>query len=132
MMDAVAAASTRKRRHVATRHQLLMRDQLDGRTNAAKLFDRMVADIESDLGGHDQLSAIEISLVEAYAGSYVSLSHLNTQLALGELIDLGQLALCVSAMVRVATRLGLSRRQKDIGPTLGELLRADLDRQAGG
>jgi len=33
--------------------------QLDGRTSAAKAFDRLVADIESDLGGSDRLSAIE-------------------------------------------------------------------------
>ena len=43
MMDAVAATSIRKarRRHVATRPQLLMRSELDGRTSAAKVFDRI-------------------------------------------------------------------------------------------
>jgi hypothetical protein len=35
----------------ATRPQLLMRSQLDGRTNAAKVFDKLVTDIEADLAG---------------------------------------------------------------------------------
>jgi hypothetical protein len=97
------------------RPQLLTRAELDGRTNAARYFDRLIAAIEVDLGGHDQLSAIEQTLVEAYAGAAVSLQHLNTQLALGQEIDLSQHAQAVSAMVRVASRLGLRRRQRDLG-----------------
>jgi hypothetical protein len=91
-------ARRKKSRH-ATRPQLLTRDQLDGRTNAAKVFDRLVLDIEIDLGGHDQLSTIERALVEAFAGACVTLQHLNTQLALGQTIDLAQHAQAVSAMV---------------------------------
>jgi hypothetical protein len=106
-----------------TRPQLLTRDQLDGRTNAAKYFDQLVADIENDLAGRDQLSTIERALIEAFAGAAVTLQHLNTKLALGEAIDLSQHAQCVGAMVRVASRLGLQRRAKDISPTLSDYLR---------
>jgi hypothetical protein len=114
-----------KASHHRTRPQLLSRDQLDGRTNAAKEFDRLVSAIETDLGGHDRLSAIEVALVEAFAGAAVTLNHLNTQLALGQPIDLGQHAQCVSAMVRVASRLGIARRAKPI-----ETLQAYLTRTA--
>ena len=100
-----------------------MRSRLDGRTNAAKVFDRLVSDIEADLAGRDQLSAIERQLVEAFVGAAVTLQHLNTQLALGQQIDVSQHAQCVGAMVRVATRLGLSRRARDISPTLSDILR---------
>jgi hypothetical protein len=48
------------------KHRLLTRDQLDGRTNAAKVFDRLVTNIEADLGGRDQLSTIELALIEAF------------------------------------------------------------------
>lgn len=112
-----------KRRHVATRPQLLMRSQLDGRTSAARVFDRMIADIESDLGGEDTLSRIEKSLVEAYSGSYVLLSNLNTRVALGEVIDISQHSQCVLSMVRVGSRLGIQRRAKDISPTLSDFIR---------
>src|SRR5262245_66655233 len=73
--------------HRATRPQLLTRDFIDGRTNAAKVFDRLVSNIETDLGGRDQLSAIELALVEAFAGAAVTLENLNTRLLLGEEIE---------------------------------------------
>ena len=119
----------RRRQHRSTRPQLLNRAQLDGRTSAAKAFDKLVADIEADLGGRDQLSTIERALVEAFAGAAVTLQHLNTRLALGQEIDLGQYAQTVSAMVRVASRLGLRRRARDLTPTLSDLLREDQARQ---
>jgi hypothetical protein len=119
----------RRRQHKATRPQLLTRAQLDGRTSAAKALDKLVADIEADLGGRDQLSTIQLVLIEAFAGVAVMLQRLNTRLALGEEIDLGQHAQAVSAMVRVASRLGLQRRARDLTPTLSDLLREDQARQ---
>ena len=128
-----AEKPSRRRSKRATRPQLLMRSQLDGRTNAAKFFDSLVADIEADLSGRDQLTAIQRALVEAFAGACVSLQHLNAKLALGEEIDISQHAQCVGAMVRVASRLGIERRQKDITPTLADIAReigADKERAA--
>jgi len=118
----VDAATKPARSHKRTRPQLLTRAELDGRTNAARYFDRLVVDIEADLG-RDQLSTIERQLIEAFAGAAMSLHHLNTQLALGQTIDIGQHAQCVSAMVRVASRLGLKRRMIDRTPTLSDILR---------
>ncbi len=117
------AKQRRRAPHRTTRPQLLTRSQLDGRTGPAKAFDRLVGDIESDLGGHGELSAIELALVQAFAGASITLDALNAKLMLGETIDLGQHAQAVSAMVRVAARLGLQRRAKDIGPTLSDILR---------
>jgi len=119
----VDATAKPRRSHKATKPQLLVRSRLDGRTNAAKYFDRLVADIEADLAGRDQLSAIERQLVEAFAGAATTLQHLNTQLALGQPIDVSQHAQCVGAMVRVAARLGLARRAREVGPTLSDYLR---------
>ena len=75
----------------------------------------MCVDIEADLGGRDRLSTIERALVEAFAGAAITLQNLNTRLALGQEIDLSQHAQACSAMVRVASRLGLQRRAKDVG-----------------
>jgi hypothetical protein len=114
----------------ATRPQFLTRDMLDGRTNAAKAFDAIVRAIEADLGGADQLSAIERALVEGFAGATVSLQNINTRLALGEAIDLSDQAQAISAMVRVASRLGEARRARAVNgvvapshaPTRADLL----------
>jgi len=119
--------SSGKRRHRATRPQLLSRRTLDRRTNAARIFDRLVGDIESDLGGRDQLTAIERSLVEAYAGAALVLDNLNARLLCGEAIDIGEHAQAVSAMVRVAARLGIRRRQRDVTPSLRDYLEAKPD-----
>ena len=120
---------TRSARNGRGKLRLLSRNSLDGRTKAAQVFDRLVAAIEYDLGGRDQLSTIERALVEGFAGSCVVLGHLNAKLALGEDIEVSEHAQAVSAMVRVAGRLGLQRRAKDIGPTLGDLIRQDHERQ---
>ena len=125
-----APRKPRHRPHRSTQPQLLTRAQLDGRTNAARLLDRLVAAIEVDLGGADQLSTIERTLVEAYAGAAVTLQHLNTQLALGQEINLAQHAQAVTAMVRVASRLGLQRRARLVNePSLDDLMRADIEEQ---
>jgi hypothetical protein len=116
--------------HRATRPQLMTRSQLDGRTGAAKVFDRLAGEIASDLAGRDGLSAIEASLVEAFCGSFVVLDSLNTRLLLGQSIDVSEHAMCVSALVRVASRLGLQRRAKHITPTLHQYLEAEAERDA--
>jgi hypothetical protein len=112
-----------RRRHRPAKPQLLTRDQLDGRTNAARAFAQIVTDIEIDLGGRDRLSTIERALIEAFAGACITLQHLNVKLALGEEIDLGQHAQAVSAMVRVASRLGLERRARNCTPSIEEYAR---------
>jgi hypothetical protein len=118
-----------RRRHRAVKPQLLSRTRIDRRSNAAKVFDGLVSAVHADLGGRDQLSAIELALVEAFAGAAVTLDNLNTRLLLGQEIDLSQHAQAVSAMVRVASRLGLQRRAKDVGSSLGEILRRGIEEQ---
>jgi len=118
-----------RKRRKADLPRMLRKGHLDGRTSAAKLFDRLTGAIEADLGGADQLSAIERNLVQAFAGAAVTLHHLNARLMAGEEINLAQHAQAVTAMVRVASRLGLQRRPKDVGPTFGDIWRADWEEQ---
>ena len=127
------AASLRKGsgsgRNVKVR--LLSRDQLYNRSSAAKEFDRLAAEIQTDLGRREQLSAIELALIEAFCGSAILLNGLNTKILLGQEIELSEYAAVVSSMVRVGSRLGLHRRQCDVTPSLGDYLRppqpADAD-----
>jgi hypothetical protein len=92
--------------------RLPSRGQLDGRTAVAKEFDKLAADIASDLGGASELTAIEKALVEGFCGAAVCLQSLNTRLALGEAIDLAQHAAVCSSLVRIAAKIGLSRRSR--------------------
>jgi hypothetical protein len=69
------------------------------------------------MGGSDQLSAMECRLIDAFCGASVVLDHLNTKIITGTEIDAATVAMhaqAISAMVRVARRLGTSRRAKPV------------------
>jgi hypothetical protein len=104
---------------------LLTRAELDGRTNAAKAFDKLVGEIERDLGGRDQLSAIELTLIEGYAGAAVALQDMNARRALGQPVDMAEHSQVASTMVRIASRLGLNKRMRDVTPSLDDILSED-------
>ena len=96
---------------------MLDRGSLDGRTATAKAFDLLVRAIHADLGCRDQLSAIEASLVESFAGAAVVLDHLNAKILAGAEIDHALVAMhaaAISAQVRCAAKLGTGRRSKPV------------------
>jgi len=81
------ASGMEKRRRVRKppklpKYILPNRDNLDGRTHAARAFDKLYAAISSDLG--NDLTAVEQALVEGFCGATVVLQALNTSLALGK------------------------------------------------
>ena len=102
---------------------------LDKATGAARFFDRMVREIENDLGGRRQLSRIEGELIRAFAGAATTLQYVNVQVALGESseIDLAGYATIASTMLRIGSRLGLARRPRDVTLSLGQVLRKGAD-----
>ena len=89
---------------------------IDKASGATRFFDRMVREIESDLGGRRELSRIETELIRGFAGAATTLQYLNHQVMLGEgsEIDLSGYAVIASTMLRIGSRLGLSRRQKTV------------------
>jgi hypothetical protein len=103
--------------------RLVTRAALDNRTTAAKLFDKTVTEITSDLGGTESLSQIERSLVEAYAGASLMVNHMTAKLIEGEQISLARYSAACGALVRIATRLGIKRRvPSSETPSLGSYL----------
>jgi hypothetical protein len=121
----VAKASNRQRDKFRTRTkpQLLVRAELDGRTNAAKAFDRLVGEIVADLGGREACTALELNLIEAYVGVAIQVEALNCRQLLGETIDLATYCQVASTMTRIASRLGLRRRPREVNtPSLAQYL----------
>jgi hypothetical protein len=102
----------KRRRKNPPKPKMLTRKDLDNRTSAAKAFDKLYSAIASDLG--NDLTAVERALVEGFCGATVVLQALNTKLALGQDIDVSEHALMCSAMVRIAAKIGLSRRSRMI------------------
>jgi len=79
--------------------------------SAGRFFDKMVRDIETDLGGRRQLSRIEGELIRAFAGAATTLQYLNVQVALGETGELdlsGYATIASNVGVRLPDRLGSS------------------------
>jgi hypothetical protein len=89
---------------------------LEQATGAARFFDKMVREIETDLGGRRQLSRIQGELIRQY---------LNVQVALGETgeIDLNGYATIASTMLRIGTRLGLQRTPRDVTQSVDDIQR---------
>jgi hypothetical protein len=98
-------------------------------TGPGRFFDRMVRDIESDLGGRRQLSPIETELIRAFAGGATQLQYLNAQVVLGEgsEIDLAGYSTIASTMLRIGARLGLRRQARDVTPTLPDIMSEEHD-----
>jgi hypothetical protein len=112
----------RRGNHRAVKPQLQSISTIDGRTGPAKLFKRLVSDIEVDRGGRDELSEVERQLVEAYAGCCVLIANIHARIALGEDISIGEHSLVASTMTRLANKLGLRRRARDVSPSLADIL----------
>jgi hypothetical protein len=109
--------------------KVLSRHELDGRTFIARQFASIADGIAQDLGGSDRLSTVMRHLVEGFAGVAVHVSDINARLLLGEKIDISEHSQVISTMVRVGSRIGLTRLPKDI--TLDPLTYArERDREA--
>jgi hypothetical protein len=111
-----------KRVHKRAPRDLVPIDRTGG---AARFFDKMVREIEQDLGGRRHLTRIEGELVRAFAGAATTLQYLNHQVLLGEVseIDLSGYATIASTILRIGSKLGLQRRARDVTPTLEQYLR---------
>jgi hypothetical protein len=119
----------KRRNKKAIRPQLLTRASLDRRTNAYRAFDSIARSIANDLGGEDQLTAIQRHLIEGFAGVAVTVQDLNARKAMGEAIDVAKLSVAVSSMVRIATRLGVNRVAKEIVDPLAYAAQRDAERE---
>ena len=102
--------------HKANKPQLLTRARLDSRRGAVQAFDRHARAIQNDLGGADQLSAIQLDLIEAFVGEALVMANMNSKILLGQEVDLGLHALVAGAMCRLASRLGVKRVARDVTP----------------
>jgi hypothetical protein len=80
-------------------------------------------------GGRAHLSCVEGELIKAFAGAATALQYLNVQIALGEIseVSLTGYAHMASTMLRIAAKLGLSKRVIDVTPPLSEYLQSLKD-----
>jgi hypothetical protein len=97
---------------------------IDGRSARARRFKDITAALVVDQGGADRLTEARFQLVRRFAAAAVIAEQLESHLANGEEIDVQQHALLCSSLVRLAQRIGINRRAKDITPALPDYLDA--------
>jgi hypothetical protein len=98
---------------------------VDGRSPWIRRCKDIIADHLSDLGGVDNTSAAERSIVRRASVLTVELERLEARFALaGEAsvddLDLYQRA--ASSLRRLLETVGIARRPRDVGPTLSDYL----------
>jgi hypothetical protein len=110
--------------------RLLTRQSLDGRTKARKTFDSIARGIAADLGGEDRLTTVQKHLVEAFAGCAVVVHDINARLLLGQPIDLAEHSQVASTLVRLASRIGLGRRMRDVADLTDHIAKVEAEPEA--
>jgi hypothetical protein len=86
----------------------------------------------ADMGGEDNTSAAERSIIRRASVMTVELERLEAKFAVEGEANERDIDLYIrgsGSLRRLLEAIGLQRRAKDIGPTLGDLLREDLAQQ---
>jgi hypothetical protein len=102
-----------------------------GDTAWARRFRDVLAEITNDLGGADLLSEGQRQLARRAATISIACEKMEGEGAAGAQIDLEEYGRLTDRLGRCFQRLGLKRQPRDVGLSLGDLLRDDLKRQRG-
>jgi len=99
--------------------------EVDGRSAIARRYRDIMSAILIDQGGVDMCSESRRQLVRRFAAAAVLAEQMEARLARGEVIDINEHALLCSTLVRVAQRIGIDRRSKNVTPTLRDYLESN-------
>lgn len=110
--------------------KLVTMASLDGRTRAARTVRDLVASIETDLGGTDEVSAMQAQLVRRAAVLGALLESQEAGWAAGGGIDATEYLPALNAQRRVLHTLGLARKARKIPQDLRAYL-ASKDKERG-
>jgi hypothetical protein len=116
------AASVRQRSRITNGRDLL--PDIDGRSAYARRFKDVMAALVSDQGGADRLTEARFQLMRRFAAAAVIAEVMESRLARGVQINITEHAQLSSTLVRIAQRIGINRRFKDITPALPDYLDA--------
>jgi phytoene dehydrogenase-like protein len=132
--SAAADRSKRRQRSRVTNGSALLTG-VDGRSAWVRRCKDIIEAHLSDLGGEDNTSAAERSLIRRAAVLTTELERLEARFASAGEASERDLDLYIRAagnLRRLLDALGLQRRPRDVAPSLGELLREDAMRQRNG
>lgn len=97
--------------------------QLDARTTIAQVMRERYRVFTDDLGGNDQLSYAQRSLVERGLWLEYWLANQEQALAIGGDFDVGKWTQAANSLQGIYAKLGLQRQAKDV-PNLADYLKS--------
>ena len=97
---------------------------LDGRSAMARRFKDITSAVVTDQGGVDQCSESRLQLIRRFSAAAVLAEQMEARLANGEEINIAEHSLLCSTLVRIAQRIGINRRLKNVTPHLHDYLEA--------
>jgi hypothetical protein len=97
---------------------------VDQRSAVYRRYRDLIEAIVSDQGGVEECSESRKQLIRRFAACSVLAEQAEAKLAAGQEIDVATHALLTSSLVRVAQRIGIDRRQRNVTPTLETYLRS--------
>jgi hypothetical protein len=95
---------------------------IDGRSTVARRFHDIVTAILVDQGGIDRCAESRLQLIRRFAAAAVIAEQMEARLANGEEINIAEHAQLASTLVRIAQRIGIDRRARNITPSLPDYL----------
>lgn len=95
---------------------------VDGRSLVARRYRDIAAQIIADMGGIDRCSEAKLQLVRRFSAVAVLAEQMEARLARGETVDVAEFSALASTAVRIAQRIGLERRARDVTPSLRDYL----------
>lgn len=93
---------------------------VDGRSLIARRYYDILAELSGDQGGG--MSEARKQLCRRFAAASVLAEQMEARMARGEKIDLAEHALLSSTLVRLASRIGVDRRARNVTPALKDYL----------
>jgi len=101
---------------------------VDGRSAVARRYHDIAVQIIADMGGASQCAEARLQLIRRFAAAAVLAEQMEAQLANGHSINIADHALLSSTLVRLAQRIGIDRRSRNITPSLSEYLKLQSKR----
>lgn len=97
---------------------------IDGRSPTARRYRDLVSAILADQGGGGYCSESRRQLIRRFAAAACLAEQLEARLVRGKSVSIQEHAVLSSTLVRLSSRIGIDRRQKDVSPTLADYLDA--------
>jgi hypothetical protein len=122
---ALSARKSSARSRVTNGQDLL--PGVDGRSPMARRYRDIAAALISDSSGIDQIAEARLQLIRRFSAACVMAEAMEAELVNGKQISIAEHSLLSSTLVRLAQRLGINRRSRNITPTLKDYLDSQTD-----